>query len=322
MGHGVTSDRVQLPRQVEILLRVPIRKSLGFSIFPNNTQGANRPPPMGAYRNHEEISVDIVSEIRTHTTLSPEQERVVKYALRKALARETTTCFTEIQNAEDKDVRQVLLNRIDPKSFVFDFRGKRERSRTNTQWWAEWFPGFDTDDITLRTLYKTMPGFPPEAIHPMVRLFENPSSPIAFEGAITLERHDILHCLLGRGLIDQDEAFVLGYTMGTSKRMNRVKKWAFKTVLANYPEPYRIMGMELKAYDLGVEAGSKCGTSAIYDHPLEEYWDQPIGQVRSRLGISKSLLMEFYTREQAEIPRTPASLRLPTLSVARALRKN
>ena len=28
--------------------------------------------------------------------------------------------------------------------------------------------------------------------------------------------------------------------------MNRVKKWDFKTVLANYPEPYRIMGPELK----------------------------------------------------------------------------
>lgn len=276
---------------------------------------------MAAHRNHEEISTDVVSEILAHTSLSPEQERVVKYALRKALARETTTCFTEIQNAEDDDVRRVLLSRIDPKSFVFDFRGKRETSRMNTRWWAEWFPGLDTDELTLRELYLTIPGFPPEEIHPMVRLFENPSSPIAFEGAITLERHDILHCLLGRGLIDQDEAFVLGYTMGTSKRMNRLKKWAFKTVLANYPEPYRIMGAELKAYDLGVAAGSKCQTDAIYDHPLEDYFDQPVGQIRRRLGISKSLLMEFYSREQAEIPNTPASLRLPTLSLARAFRK-
>jgi len=279
--------------------------------FPIHKHCANR-LPMGAHRNHEEISVDLISEIRAYIDLSPEQERVMKYALRKALARETTTCFTEIQNAEPKDVRRVLLKRIDPKSFVFDFTGKREVSRTNTKWWAEWFPGIDTDELTLRSVYESMPGFPPEAIHPMVRLFENPSSPIAFEGAITLERHDILHCLLGRGLIDQDEAFVLGYTMGTSKRMNRIKKWAFKTVLANYPEPYRIIGMELKAYDLGVQAGSECRTDEIYDHPLEHYLDQPIGEIRSQLGISKSLLMDFYSREQSEIPGTPASLRLPT----------
>jgi hypothetical protein len=173
----------------------------------------------------------------------------------------------------------------------------------------------------VRAVYNTLPGFPPEAVHPMVRLFENPESPIAFEGAITLERHDILHCLLGRGLIDQDEAFVLGYTMGTSRRMNRVKKWAFKTVLANYPEPYRIMGLELKAYDLGVEAGSKCETHAIYDHPLENYLDVTVGEVRRRLGISKDLLLEFYAREQVEIPGTPASLRLPDTTVAHASKK-
>lgn len=278
--------------------------------------------PMGANRNHEEISNDILGEIQAVASLSPDQERVVKYALRKALAREASACFTEIQNAEDHDVRRVLLHRIDPKTFVFDLQGKRESSRTNTTWWAEWFPGLDTDDLTLRALYDTLPGFPAEAVHPMVRLFENPDSPIAFEGAITLERHDIVHCLLGRGLIDQDEAFVLGYTMGTSKRMNRVKKWAFKTVLANYPEPYRIMGPELKAYDLGVEAGSKCGTNAIYDHPLENYFDLTICEARRQLGIDKALLLETYGREQAEIPGTPASLRLPTAEVVRTAPHN
>jgi hypothetical protein len=276
---------------------------------------------MSANRNHEEISNDILSEIQAHASLSPAQERVVKYALRKALAREAGACFTEIQNAEDHDVRRVLLHRIDPKSFVYDLEGRRESSRTNTPWWAEWFPGIDTDDLTIRALYATLPGFPAEAVHPMVRLFENPASPIAFEGAITLERHDILHCLLGRGLIDQDEAFVLGYTMGTSKRMNRVKKWAFKTVLSNYPEPYRIMGPELKAYDLGVEAGNHCGTDAIYDHPLETYFDLTIGEARRRLGISKELLLEVYAREQTEIPGTPGSLRLPIPSTIPALAK-
>jgi hypothetical protein len=276
---------------------------------------------MGAHRNHEEISNDILTEIQVHASLSPDQVRVVKYALRKALARETTACFTEIQNTEDKHVRHVLLQRIDPKSFAFNLEGKHESARTNTQWWAEWFPGVDIDEQTVRAVYNTLPGFPPEAVHPMVRLFENPKSPIAFEGAITLERHDILHCILGRGLIDQDEAFVLGYTMGTSRRMNRVKKWAFKTVLANYPEPYRIMGLELKAYDLGVEAGGKCGTHAIYDHPLENYLDVPIGEARRRLGISKDLLLEFYAREQVEIPGTPASLRLPDTTVAHAPKK-
>src|SRR4051812_47545595 len=247
-------------------------------------------------------------EIKTHVSLDERVSKTVEYAIRKALAQETSACFTTVQNAENDDVRRILLHRIDPKTFAFDLSGNRETSRTATQWWGEWFPGLETDELTLRELYSRLPGFSADQVHPMVRLFENPESPIAFEGAITLERHDILHCLLGRGLLDQDEAFVLGYTMGTSKRMNRVKKWAFKTVLANYPEPYRIMGPELKAYDLGVATGSQCGTDAIYNHPLENYFDVPIGETRRRLGISKDILLECYAREQTEIPGTPASL--------------
>ena len=272
--------------------------------------------PDTAYRSHEQLSKDMIVEIKRHLTLDEKAEKTVEYAIRKALAQETTACFTTVQNAEDKDVRRVLLRRIDPKTFAFDLSGVRETSRTKTSWWAEWFPGLDTDDLTVRELYSRLPGFTADQVHPMVRLFENPESPIAFKGAITLERHDIIHCLVGRGLLDQDEAFILGYTMGTSKRTGAIEKWAFKKVLQHYPEPYRIIGPELKAYDFGVEAGSRCGTDELYNHPLENYYDLTLAEARRRLGIDKNLLMEFYAREQKEIPRTPASLRLPTATLS------
>jgi len=254
----------------------------------------------------------MVAEIKSHVSLDEKTAKTVEYAIRKALAQETSACFTAVQNAEDDDVRRILLHRIDPKTFAFDLSGNRETSRTATSWWGEWFPGLDNDDLTLRELYSRLPGFSADQVHPMVRLFENPSSPIAFKGAITLERHDLLHCLLGRGLLDQDEAFLLGYTMGTSKTIGKIERWAFKQVLQHYPEPYRIMGLELKAYDLGIEAGNLCDTDAIYDHPLENYYDRSIAEVRLQLGIDKKTLREFYAREQKEIPGTPASLRLPT----------
>lgn len=273
---------------------------------------------MGANPSHDEISSDILREIEKPGRFTPEQQRIVRYALRKALAREAAACFMEVQNAEDKKVWRILLQRIEREHFIRNLRGEREASRTDTQSWAEWYPGLDTDDVVLRDLYRKMPGFPPEAVASMVRLFENPDSPVAFEGAITLERHDILHCLLGRGLVDQDEAFVLGFTMGTSPRINPVKTWAFKMVLAHYPEPYRILGPELQAYDLGVEAAQQSGVEAIYDQPLEQYYDQRIGDIRRTLGIDKALLMTFYAREQSEIPGTPASLRLPTHDVVAA----
>ena len=82
---------------------------------------------------------------------------------------------------------------------------------------ARWHPGIANDGLTLRQVYRTLPGSTAAEIDPLVRLFENPASPLAFRGAITLERHDCVHVLLGRGLLGQDEAFVLGFTMGAEK---------------------------------------------------------------------------------------------------------
>lgn len=45
-------------------------------------------------------------------------------------------------------------------------------------------------------------------------LLENPDSPLPFAGKIDLYRHDCLHLLLERGLSVEDEAFVVGFTMG------------------------------------------------------------------------------------------------------------
>lgn len=49
-----------------------------------------------------------------------------------------------------------------------------------------------------------------------MELFENPSSPWASPGAITLDRDDCVHILLGRGLTSEDEAFVIGFTNGAA----------------------------------------------------------------------------------------------------------
>ena len=88
--------------------------------------------------------------------------------------------------------------------------------------WSEWSPGLDNDDLTLEYVLETMPGVDAVEIPLIIRLFENPSSMIAFPGAISLERHDAMHVLLGRGLMIQDEAFVIGYTMGSHKKL---KDW-------------------------------------------------------------------------------------------------
>src|SRR5687768_12811614 len=106
--------------------------------------------------------------------------------------------------------------------------------------WTDWNPGLDNDHLTLSEVLNTLPAAPADAIPWQVRLLENPSSFISFPGAISLERHDALHALLGRGLANQDEAFVIGYTMGAARKIRGWHFQAFRFLATRfYPKAYR-----------------------------------------------------------------------------------
>lgn len=61
-----------------------------------------------------------------------------------------------------------------------------------------------------------------DQIHSLsVWMVENPESPFALAGAIDLYDHDCVHCVLDRGLLLPDEAFVIGYTMGNDSTFSK-----------------------------------------------------------------------------------------------------
>jgi hypothetical protein len=183
---------------------------------------------------------------------------------------------------------------------------------THVPAWRRWSPGLDNDDLTLREVLATLPAAPPTAIPWIVRLFENPHGWLRLHGAVDLAHHDRIHVLLGRGLLGQDEAFVIGFTMGCTKRLSRLEQAFFKIVAAHvYPEPYRIPQPTLAAYDLGVEAGQALGVRNLHLAIGDDLLDKPLGEVRRALGIDTPRLRDFYACERAALPGTAASQRLP-----------
>ena len=178
--------------------------------------------------------------------------------------------------------------------------------------WRRWCPGLDNDALTLREVLATLPAAPPTAIPWIVRLFENPAGWLHLHGAVDLAHHDRIHVLLGRGLLGQDEAFVIGFTMGSTKRLSRLEQWFFKLVAASlYPVPYRIPWPTLAAYDLGVEAGRAMGVQNVHLAVGDDRLDRPLGDIRRELGIDPERLKDFFARERAALPGTAASARLP-----------
>jgi hypothetical protein len=207
---------------------------------------------------------------------------------------------------------QTLLTRFDAQAALVRAGGEAKTSDTLTSNWWEWFPGLDNDARTLREVLAELPAAHPGDIPWIVRLFENDQGWLRLHGAVSLAHHDMIHVLLGRGLLDQDEAFVLGFTMGTTRAVSRLERWFFKLALSRlYPEPYRISRRMLAAYDLGLEAGREFGVRNLHLALRDDMLDRPLGDTRRDLRIDTRRLRRYYARERDALPGTLASLRLP-----------
>lgn len=177
--------------------------------------------------------------------------------------------------------------------------------------WTDWNPGLDNDQLTLGEVLASMPAAAPEAIPWLVRLLENPASPVAFPGAISLARHDAIHALLGRGLANQDEAFVIGFTMGAAKT---VRNWQFRLyrfVASHwYPKAYRFQRQDLIAFDLGHALGERSKARDLHLVPFESLHARTLATLRAELAIDVHALHAVYRAEAAKLPHTRSSRRL------------
>tara|TARA_Y100000593_G_C4323402_1_gene345291 strand:- start:12022 stop:12621 length:600 start_codon:yes stop_codon:yes gene_type:complete len=134
----------------------------------------------------------------------------------------------------------------------------------------------------------------------IIKLTENPNyfTSKIFTGAVDLFSHDCIHILLGRGVLPKDEAFVIGYTMGSSKRMKRWRRNLFLWVAKNlYPEGYKFKEQERYVFYSGVMAGSRC-SSDLTKVQFKELTNMKIDNIRKLLGIDKELLKCYYCVEK------------------------
>ena len=185
-------------------------------------------------------------------------------------------------------------------------------------YWKNWQPYIlDCTTSTLANIKSEMQG--DEYVAFIVYLFENPQSPLALPGATTLYSHDSLHIVLRRGLQPQDEAFVIGFSMGTDLKC---KPWHLKLfkLMAKYiyPKNYKLDDTELKVFDLGVqyaqELMKKEGRKNLHRYPFKKYQNKTIKTICSDLGITVEDLNRYREIEKKIAPKTYVSNRLYTIS--------
>ena len=183
--------------------------------------------------------------------------------------------------------------------------------------YSNWHTGLlICDPITIRGALKLFPDIAGSEQTPeIIWKYENPDSPDRLPGAVHIDTHDAIHCLLGRGALQADEAFVIGFTMGAASNELTVDhmKTFIKAVTTEYPKPYDIHPQYVPSYLAGVAAGIEYFATTGIDLSKTDFSpckDMPLSRVRSKFGIDENLLSELYTTIEARmIPETKSPQR-------------
>lgn len=182
--------------------------------------------------------------------------------------------------------------------------------------WDEWNPGLDTDSMTIAEVLASMPAAHADDVPAIIKKYENPESPDALPGAITLARHDCIHVLLGRGLYVQDEAFVIGATMGAASGITGdIVEFFVKVSTTEYPKHWRFEAEHIPSYRLGIGfALDNLKGKDLHLIPLEEepWQSKTVRDARRELGIVKEELRAYFRKAELLVPGTRATRRLDT----------
>lgn len=150
-------------------------------------------------------------------------------------------------------------------------------------------PSRNHPDQPLQHALNMMNGDAPSSIPLVVRLLENPVSPFALPGKIDLYRHDCLHLLLDRGFSLEDEAFVIGFTMGNDEHTNRLHLAIIKLCSwLLYPKPYRFSRAHFRFFHQGVLYGRNIGLKNLNQFDFRAHEHKPLRELRRLLGISQA----------------------------------
>jgi hypothetical protein len=179
--------------------------------------------------------------------------------------------------------------------------------------YRDWFVPFECDQISLRQGLASLEklGAPAEEIPLIVRLLENPEGLGLLPGSVSLHQHDCIHLLLGRGLLPKDEAFIIGFTMGSTKRLSIWEERIFSWISHHfYPDIYRFSKEDLAIFKDAIHLAQVSHCLPFDTINFEQYLDMPLKKIRENIGLEVDLIQTYYALEKIRYPNAKESQRL------------
>jgi hypothetical protein len=117
--------------------------------------------------------------------------------------------------------------------------------------------------------------------------------------------------LLGRGVLPKDEAFVLGFTMGSTNRVSDLETSLYGLFSRYiYPKAYQFEDEDFELYKDAVKLGYISDCKPLNSIDYKSLSSLSLDEAREEIGLEKSLLKAFYEIEKKRYPNSIESQRL------------
>ena len=183
--------------------------------------------------------------------------------------------------------------------------------------YSDWHISILENKITLSEAHVSLKqvGAEKKDIPLIVKLIENPKFSLPgltfFHGAVNLLTHDYIHILLGRGLLPADEAFTIGYTMGSSKQVSSAEISLFELITKHlYPNNYKFKDRDITIFRAALNLAEKSNCQSLDQVDYGPLLKIRLEKIRNMLGINTEKIIDYYKIEKTLYPDNKASSRL------------
>lgn len=132
-----------------------------------------------------------------------------------------------------------------------------------------------------------------------------------FPGRVDLLQHDYIHLILGRWMLMKDEAFVVGFTMGSNNNMFTWRLILYSFVARFlYKKPWKFDKQDIRVFWDAANTWWVSNTKSLSKVDFNKYLDLPLKEIRKILGIEEDLLKAVYKIHAKRYPDDIASQRV------------
>jgi len=159
-----------------------------------------------------------------------------------------------------------------------------------------WKPEYTCDTI-LKDAYDDMKKYVTASqkdIPFIVQLIENPKYKFLrfglLKGSTSLEVHDLLHIILKQTMHMSGEAYVIGFTMGSTKKTTKIDILIFSLFAKYlYPKVFRFNDDNLAIFNQGIMDGHKSTAVNLNEINTEMILQKSLSSIREMLKITNGV---------------------------------